>query len=115
MKAHETQLDEHSMTRARNEMCGLHPDSTPTKVRSGQIGEHRGVLSQRTLELLDERWRASVEKETGLPDHGALRSALARECSGAGPRERDAWDTRGGPHPAARYRPLAESRSERTQ
>ena len=78
MKAHESQFDDHLTALGRNAACGLPPDARSTKVRSGKVGSHVGLLSPETTKLLEERWREVVEAETGLPDYPSLRRELTR-------------------------------------
>jgi hypothetical protein len=79
MKAHERQFDDHLLRAARDPVCGLPPGGSSSKVRDGQAGSHRQVLTPELLALMDEIWRREVMPELGFPDYASLRAALAME------------------------------------
>jgi hypothetical protein len=45
-------------------------------VRSGQVGEHEGMLSPALNRLLDELWRREIEGPLGFASYQDLRAAL---------------------------------------
>lgn len=76
MKANEHKFDDNVVFSKRNAALGLPPDAATSKVKTGKVGGHRARLSPRILARLEERWRETVEPETGMPDYDALRAVL---------------------------------------
>jgi len=76
MKAHERQFDDHLVTEARNQACGLPRDAGSSKIKSGKVGAHKDVLSDATRTRLDQVWACEIEAVLGLRDYDDLRRAL---------------------------------------
>jgi hypothetical protein len=78
MKAHEHQFDDHLVRNFMDSALNLEPGGDSSKVRSGQVGSHKGTLSPQTVHALDERWAQTLGTSFDLIDYAELRRSLAR-------------------------------------
>lgn len=77
MKRHAAQFDDHLVRQVIDAACGLPEGSDSSKVRSGTAGEGKSRVPAEIVELLEQRWRASIGAKLGFQDYAALREALA--------------------------------------
>lgn len=82
MQTHAGQFDDHLLREARDAIAGLPPDGESNKVRTGEVGGHRAVLSDDLTAAFDVAWRERIGDELGLEDYAALRRVLAEERGG---------------------------------
>jgi Sulfotransferase domain len=76
MKAHEQHFDDHLVQAARNIICGIPSGGNSSKVRKGQVGEHRHELSDDILVELDSIWQATFGKKYGYQSYQELYDAI---------------------------------------
>lgn len=72
MKRHKDKFDDRLMREASERLCGLPPGGDSAKVRAGQVGEHKQVLSEQVLDQLEQRWQSEVTPGCGFPDYDSL-------------------------------------------
>ena len=78
MKQHADQFDDHLVRNARDEIAGLPQGGDSSKVRDGNVGNHRTELSTELSEQLDTIWRDEVTPSLGFTDYQAMRTELDR-------------------------------------
>ena len=77
MKAHHDKYDD-LMIRERSEIvCDLPLGSDSSKVRSGEVGAHRGELSERIVADLAATWGETITADFGIPSYETLLEMLA--------------------------------------
>ncbi len=79
MQTHAGQFDDHLLREARDAIAGLPPDGESNKVRTGEVGGHRAMLSAELAAAFDDAWRERIGEALGLADYDALRQALDTE------------------------------------
>jgi hypothetical protein len=77
MRAHQRHFDDHLLREARNRACGLPPDATTTKVRTGRVGDHARELPASVVATMEALWREVIEARFGFRSYQALRAAVA--------------------------------------
>jgi len=83
MKQNITKFDEHNIKLMRNEIMGLDKHAgfgnNVGKVRNGIVNEGNEVLSERSLSLLDKKWKEVVTPATGYDSYAEFRAGINKE------------------------------------
>jgi len=82
MQAHAHFFDDHLLRQARDAIAGLPPDGESHKVRTGEVGGHRAMMSPDLVQDFDDMWRRAIAAPMGHADYDELRRVLAREADG---------------------------------
>src|SRR5437764_10870082 len=77
MKAHHDKYDDLMMRQRSEVACDLPPGSDSSKVRSGEVGAHRGELSEPLVTDLDASWAETITADLGIPGYETLLEMLA--------------------------------------
>ena len=75
MKAHQRQFDDHLVAEIRGPACGIPPGDS-SKVRNGQVGDHRYELPPQISQEMDDIWAELIGSRFGFESYEALRAAL---------------------------------------
>ena len=83
MKKHKTKFDSHLIKGAYNLAMGLDKDAggANAKVRNGLIGQGRRSLGKSAIELIDKRWKETIEKELGFTNYAEMRASINKELA----------------------------------
>jgi hypothetical protein len=72
MLRHKDKFDDLMMREASERLCGLPSGSDAAKVRKGDVGGYRHILSDEMIATLDRKWTSVVTPATGLDNYAAL-------------------------------------------
>jgi hypothetical protein len=77
MKEHESHFDERLSKLSRNEVCGLPKDAgmSKSKIAEGKV-QHGAGLSPNLEEAITQKWKCTVQPETGCATYEDLRKQL---------------------------------------
>ncbi|MEM7336068.1 MAG: sulfotransferase domain-containing protein, partial [Chloroflexota bacterium] len=76
MKQHQDRFDDRLM-RERSELIGNLPlGSDSSKVRAGEVGNHKRELTPRLKDELDQRWREFILPATGFKHYNDFQKAI---------------------------------------
>ena len=78
MQQHKSQFDDHVLRDLRDPVLGLPSGSSSDKVRVGQVGESKQLLTDAVVEAMAQRWQTDITEPLGFSDYAALRAALQR-------------------------------------
>jgi aryl sulfotransferase len=76
MQEHKDQFEDHRIRKARSEAMRLPLDGQLNKVRNGQVGESKQVLSDDIKKELDVIWQEEITAKIGLNSYDELRKEL---------------------------------------
>lgn len=76
MREYEQKFDDHLVRNARDELAGLPAGGDSSKVRSGEVGDHKAELAEDLTQELDAIWQTEIAPVTGLENYQAMRNQL---------------------------------------
>lgn len=76
MKANKTKFDDLLMRELSERICKLPAGSDSAKVRDGQVGSHKQLLSNEARAALDTRWQQDISPRFGFPDYAAFQNEV---------------------------------------
>ena len=83
MKEHKTKFDSHHIKGAYNLAMGLDKQAGAgnAKVRNGVSGQGKRSLGKSAIELIDKRWKETIEKELGFKNYAEMRESINKELA----------------------------------
>ena len=83
MKKHKDKFDSHQIKAARNEALGLPRyhgiETNDGRVRNGQPGDGKRLLSEEMCQKMDTKWRLMIQPVTGHGSYEEMRAAINEE------------------------------------
>jgi len=81
MQANKTRFDDLLMREMSERVCHLPAGSDSAKVREGQVGGHRLLLSEKAETALAERWQQEITDRFGFADYAAFQNQVQSRLS----------------------------------
>ena len=76
MKANQNKFDDLLMRELSERVCNLPAGSDSAKVREGQVGSHKQLLSDKARAALDARWQQDITPRFGFADYASFQHAV---------------------------------------